>query len=1051
MPDSLLTQINVTPAQIFHLSSNLRSRILNFLLRWEAWQDTLNCLAELDTPNLVTLQDMQAEVLVGLGRPTEAIAAMQKRLAQKDSATARAQVARIYLAAGEINQALTLAKALVEANPNAGPHWSLLGDVHLQRNDLAAAEQAFLQHQKVAPSSRQPAIGLMHVHQRRGDAVTAAAYAVRAFTVEEGQYQPTIAQLHELRAYFAATGDENRLRAAADQLAERFATELAQINTQLEEELGSGQVNRRTRPTAATTHAPEAEAPRPVPVVLPDLKAIPVSEMERATLLAGAQQHFGFSALLEAQTEIMACSRRGEHVLAILPTGAGKSLCYQLPAFLDEGMTLVISPLIALMKDQVDGLPDALRGRAIAINSSLDGPALTQAILDIAAGRYKLVYAAPERLRQPPFLHALRQGGLMRLVIDEAHCVSVWGHDFRPDYLNIAQAHRDLGAPPILAMTATAPPRVRHDIERQLFGAPMDSTQSDKMRLIATDVFRPNLQLHVIKVRNEDEKLQQVVGLCRSLRGSGIIYGRTRQRCEELAELLRRQGVNADHYHAGITNRTEMQERFMQGKTQVMVATIAFGMGIDKADIRFIIHYGLPDSVESYYQEIGRAGRDGQPARCVLLHSTSDKATLTTHAKEGALEVEFLRNVYRSVRTRLNGRNPGTVATDDLVRDLQSDDTTVRVALSTLEQVGLLIRHHDAPRAVTLQQLTGAADPEFLQFVANARLAMHQLITRNYLDLATTTQLPAAGLETNLLAWQQKGLLRYQSSGRDLLLTLPAAPAQAAANLESLLDQFATIQRQRVTEIVDYARNRYCRHGYLASYLGGTARTQCGVCDNCGADALANDAASLPAENEQFQLILMALDKQGWGRRGLIGLLRGDAEAGERGKASPAFGKLGFRSEAVLGKLIDALIHEGAVEEKTLSHGGVALGITARGRQILREAVALPALIPPPAPIRSANAAPDFPDWEPNSAPPALRSEPLDEKAIAHYEKLRDWRNDLARTKKTPPYVIAADALLQTIATAQPTSLAELGRIKGMGSVRLEEYGAVILGVLRSA
>ncbi|MFN8486526.1 MAG: RecQ family ATP-dependent DNA helicase [Caldilineaceae bacterium] len=941
MPASLLAQLNIAPAQLYHLSGNLRSRVLNFLLRWEAWEETLACLDELDTPSLVTLQDMQAEAFVGVGHLGDAIAVMQRRLQQKDSATARGQVARVYLAAHNTDQALQLAQELVATNENAGPYWSLLGDIHLQRGDLAAAEKAFLQHQKLAPGSRQPPIGLMHVHHQRNDVVTAAAYAVRAFTVEEGQYQPTIAQLRELRDYFAATGDENRLRTANEQLAQRFTAELAQTSSQIAEELGKTLVNKR--PRSADAHEPQPiEPPRPIQVVLPDLSKIPVSEAERNALLAGVQQLFGFTSLLPAQTEIMACARRAEHVLAILPTGAGKSLCYQLPAFLDEGVTLVISPLIALMKDQVDGLPDALRSRAIAINSSLDGSALNQAMHDIAAGHYKLVYAAPERLRQLPFLYALHQGHITRLVIDEAHCVSVWGHDFRPDYLNIAQAHRDLGAPPILAMTATAPPRVRHDIERQLFGAPdtdakpAADVQSAQMRLIATDVFRPNLQLHAFKVRNEDEKLRQLIGFCTNLTGSGIVYGRTRQRCEELAELLRRHGVNADHYHAGISNRAEMQERFMAGKTQVMVATIAFGMGIDKADIHFIIHYGLPDSVEAYYQEIGRAGRDGQPAHCVLLYSTSDKAMLTSHAKEDILEIEFLRNVYRVVRSRLNGRNPGAVTIDDLVRDLEADDTIVRVAISTLEQVGLLVRHYDAPRAVSLQQINGSADAAFQQFAQQIRLPANQIITRNYLELAAMTQTSVTSLETNLLNWQQKGWLRYQTSGRDLLLTLPPAPAQAGAHLESLLDQFATIQRQRVTEIVDYARSRYCRHGYLASYLGGAAREKCNVCDNCGAGALANDTAALPDENEQRHLILSVLDKQGWGKRGLIGLLRGDAESGERAQASPLFGKLGFRSESSLGKLIDALIAEGAVSETTLSHGGVALGITPRGRQKLR-------------------------------------------------------------------------------------------------------------------
>jgi len=935
--NSLLTQLDLTPAQIDHLSATLRNRVLDFLLTWEGWQDALDCLTVLDTPSYVLLQDAQARALEGQGRTAEAVTVMQQRLEQKDSASARVRMARTYLAAGETDQALTIAKALTESNPNGAVYWGLLGDVYLQQGNLDAAATAFLQHQTLAPSSRPAAVGLMRVHQQRGDAVTAAAYAVRAYTVNDGEQALPIYLLRELRAYFAETQDENRVRTADAQLAERFEEELAQISSAIEKELGAGQPVNRRRRSEATEHGVEPSAPPVIEHVLPDLSTVAVSAAERTTLLAAAQQYFGFASLLHAQVEIMACARRGEHVLAILPTGGGKSLCYQLPAFMDEGVTLVVSPLIALMKDQIDNLPPTLRAQAIAINSSLDGPALTTAVQEIAAGHYKLVYVAPERLRQPPFLHAVRQAGLARLVIDEAHCVSAWGHDFRPDYLRLGQAHRDLGAPPILAMTATAPPRVRQDIERQLLGTAVNDAEAARMRLIVTDIFRPNLQLQVIKARNEDEKLQRLLGLCQALPGSGIVYGRTRQRCEDLAELLRRQGVNADHYHAGLTNRAAVQERFMRGETRVIVATIAFGMGIDKADIRFIVHYGLPDAVEAYYQEIGRAGRDGQPAHCVLIYSASDKATLTMHTNESMLDKDFLRDVYRAVQARLPKGMPGALALDDLLRDLRGpDDTRVRVALSVLEQVGALARHYDAPRTVSLTQLSSSPESTLAAFVEQAHLLPNRIVTRGYLELAASTQIAPARLEEQLLAWQQTGQLRYQASGRDLLLTLPPAPSGLSMAIDSLLDQFATIQRQRVTEIYDYARNRYCRHGYLANYLGGATRANCGLCDNCGAAALPEGETALPDEEEQLRLILSALEKQGWGRRNLIGLLRGDTELNERAQSAPAFGKLGYRSESALGKLIDGLISAGSVEEKPLSHGGVALGITPHGRQLLR-------------------------------------------------------------------------------------------------------------------
>ena len=305
---------------------------------------------------------------------------------------------------------------------------------------------------------------------------------------------------------------------------------------------------------------------------------------------------------------------RGEDVLTILPTGGGKSLCYQLPALLADGRhgeddepatTLVISPLIALMKDQVDSLPQPLRRRA-TINSSLDGDELRRRMNRVTDGVYRLVYAAPERLRQPPFIHALRRAGVGRLVIDEAHCVSMWGHDFRPDYRIIGETREALGDPPLLAMTATAPTRVRHEILERLR---TPQAPDDGPRIVAGDVTRPNLQLEVFHARSNDDKLWYLLAFCQAATGSGIVYADTRARCERLAALLRRYEVNAVHYHAGIAERDRVQDDFMNNRIRVVVATIAFGLGIDKPDIRFIIHFFPPASMEAYYQEAGRAVR----------------------------------------------------------------------------------------------------------------------------------------------------------------------------------------------------------------------------------------------------------------------------------------------------------------------------------------------------------------------------------------------------------------------------------------------------------
>ncbi|MEZ4657898.1 MAG: RecQ family ATP-dependent DNA helicase [Caldilineaceae bacterium] len=961
MSESLLSLLQIEPQDAAHLTGGARTRLLNFLLRWEAYPETLACLEQFDVEKRVSLQDLKAEALTGLGRYDEAAALLQRRLQKRPTEAAHILLARTHVEGGNYKEALQIAYQLTKAAQGSAAAWGLQGDVFRRIGQLDAAEDAYQQQIKLAPHSRHALIGLANVYYARRDWVTAGAYAIKAYgaaagsTVqadgsEEDGRGPTVPQLQQLLDFFAAVGDQNRQHSINQQLQERFTAELEQIRTTLVKRLdGSPASGAHTasplrpqrspnRQNRGAYKAPKTPIERVEAPPLPDLAQIPVSAAERKALEKAARELFGFPGLLHAQPQIMACTRRGEDVLAILPTGAGKSLCYQLPAFMDKGVALIISPLIALMKDQVDNLPAQLRSQCIAINSSLDGSELSRAMIDVAAGKYKLIYAAPERLRQAPFLHALRQGGLMRLVIDEAHCISIWGHDFRPDYLHVAQAHRDLGAPPVLALTATAPPLVRQDIERQLFHNLTDASGRPRtMRLIATDTFRPNLNLSAIHVRNEDEKLSQLVGLCSSLikDGHGIVYARTRQRCEDLANLLQHQGIRAEYYHAGLPNRAEVQDRFMAGDIELIVATIAFGMGVDKPDIRFIVHYGLPNSVEAYYQEAGRAGRDGQRSHCVLLHSNNDKTLLTRFAGESAVSADFLRKVYRLVRDLLKEQNPGALPLDNLLRALKADDTQVRVALSMLEEVGLLVRHYDAPRTVRITLLDAKGNRPLASFAKAVNLRPNQPITRAYMELAASAKIHASELELKLLDWQAAGLLTFDTRGRDLLLTLAPPAADVSRRVERLLDRHAAIQHQRVTELVDYARTRRCRHGHLANYLGGTPRANCGACDSCADGAQATFDAAIPAETAQMQLILQALDEQSWGRRSLTRLLRGDPEVNERGQSSSAYATLGFRSEASLEELIDVLVQRGHVQEKTLSHGGVTLKITQAGRRAL--------------------------------------------------------------------------------------------------------------------
>jgi ATP-dependent DNA helicase RecQ len=329
---------------------------------------------------------------------------------------------------------------------------------------------------------------------------------------------------------------------------------------------------------------------------------------------------FGLDDFRPGQEAVIRSIVEGRDTIAVMPTGAGKSLCYQLPALHLPGTTVVVSPLIALMKDQTDKL-NSLGVKARQVNSAVASAELSQTLTAIGNGEVEFVFATPERLEDPEFVALLQSQIIDLFVVDEAHCLSDWGHDFRPAFLGLGGAIAAVGSPPVLALTATATPRVLDDISRQL--------RLRDPRTINLGIYRENLHYEVRHTAKDLAKQQHLVRLLREIEGSGIVYCATVKNTEMVARVLEAEGLPVGKYHGRLAARArhDTQDRFMAGDLKAIAATNAFGMGIDKADIRFVVHYDLPGSLEAYYQESGRAGRDGDPARCVLLYRVEDRRT----------------------------------------------------------------------------------------------------------------------------------------------------------------------------------------------------------------------------------------------------------------------------------------------------------------------------------------------------------------------------------------------------------------------------------------
>ena len=701
----------------------------------------------------------------------------------------------------------------------------------------------------------------------------------------------------------------------------------------------------------------------------------------RATLLAS----FGYSDFRPGQASAVESVLAGRDTMVILPTGGGKSLCFQVPALMLPGLTVVISPLISLMKDQVDAL-NARGLPAAFINSTLSSSQANDRMMRAARGELKMLYLAPERFDVGSAAQQLRRIGVSLLAVDEAHCISQWGHDFRPSYLRVRDVREALGNPPTVALTATATPQVRDDIAEQL--------ALRKPSVIITGFNRTNLTYYVLPARNDVEKDRLLVQTLQEREGLAVVYASTRKSVERIAHMLQRTGIEAAGYHAGLDDehRHEVQDSFMNERVRAIVATNAFGMGIDKPNVRLVIHHAMPGTLEAYYQEAGRAGRDGKPSDVFLLHAFPDRFTHEYFIKGSYPDHDLIERVYDTLRRRADSTGvvgdsmeriasgvPGKVSARDVESALRVLEQGRVVSHESESATRIHIRLLASPDRIS-RELTGDGNLELGLLRALWRVAgkaINDGVVVDLQDLPNGLGGPAELMDV-LDMLEQRQFVMYSRIGGGLVLTRPTARLDDFAIDWNSLDRRRAADLAKLDAVQKYAYTKGCRRTFVLRYFGDpAANAECEGCDNCLGIAVERPAAG------------SAPDK-------------------------PARARSASRERASAGSY-----REGPF-------GGDPA--TRAARRPSTKA----------APAASA-------DYVPVSL------EGLSPEDSALFDTLKTLRSSIAQEEKVPAYIVFDNKALFQMAITRPRSLEALQEIRGIGPAKTEKYGPRFVAAIASA